>query len=65
DVCSNGIPGIQSGLACCVAECGGCGGVGCGELGGGLGAHNCCESEIEEAGELCSIKMEAPCVVDA
>ncbi|CBJ28979.1 expressed unknown protein [Ectocarpus siliculosus] len=65
DVCSNGIPGVQSGVSCCLAECGGCGGSGCAELGGGLGEHNCCEGEIEEFGELCSIKLEAPCVVDA
>ncbi|CAM9240943.1 unnamed protein product, partial [Ectocarpus sp. 12 AP-2014] len=65
DVCSNGIPGVQSGVSCCLAECGGCGGSGCAELGGGLGEHNCCEGDIEEFGELCSIKLEAPCVVDA
>ncbi|CAN0057244.1 unnamed protein product, partial [Hapterophycus canaliculatus] len=64
DFCSNGIPGIQSGDASCVAECRGCGGPGCAELGGGLGKYNCCQSEIVEAGELCSIKMEAPCFVD-
>ncbi|CAM9755937.1 unnamed protein product, partial [Ectocarpus sp. 8 AP-2014] len=48
DVCSNGIPGIQSGNACCLAECGGCGGSGCAQLGGGLGEDNCCQSEIED-----------------
>ncbi|CAN0431344.1 unnamed protein product, partial [Ectocarpus fasciculatus] len=64
DVCSNGIPGIQSGVSCCLAECGGCGGSGCAELGGGLGEHNCCEGEIEEFGELCSVTLAAPCVVD-
>ncbi|CAN0363059.1 unnamed protein product, partial [Ectocarpus sp. 13 AM-2016] len=63
-VCSNGIPGIQSGVSCCLAECGECGGSGCDEFGGGLGADNCCQSDIEEYGELCSIKLEAPCVVD-
>ncbi|CAM9949813.1 unnamed protein product, partial [Scytosiphon promiscuus] len=55
DVCSNGIPGIQSGSACCLAECGGCGGPGCASLGGGLGEDNCCQSEIEDEGELCSV----------
>ncbi|CAN0488826.1 unnamed protein product, partial [Hapterophycus canaliculatus] len=65
DVCSNGIPGIQSGAACCVAACGGCGGAGCASLGGGLGKYNCCQSEIEDEGELCSVTMEAPCVVDS
>ncbi|CAM9769078.1 unnamed protein product, partial [Ectocarpus sp. 8 AP-2014] len=37
---------------------------GCAEYGDGLGADNCCESNIEEYGELCSTKLEAPCVVD-
>ncbi|CAN0508441.1 unnamed protein product, partial [Scytosiphon promiscuus] len=64
DVCSNGIPGIQSGDACCLAECGNCGGPGCSELGGGLGADNCCQSEIEDFGELCSVTLASPCVVD-
>ncbi|CAM9890012.1 unnamed protein product, partial [Hapterophycus canaliculatus] len=54
DVCSNGIPGIQSGRACCLAECGACGGPGCGQLGGGLGEDSCCQSEIEDGGELCA-----------
>ncbi|CAM9812879.1 unnamed protein product, partial [Ectocarpus fasciculatus] len=53
DVCSNGIPGIQTGNACCLAECGTCGGRGCAEFGGGLGEDNCCQSEIEDFGELC------------
>ncbi|CAN0164858.1 unnamed protein product, partial [Ectocarpus fasciculatus] len=39
-------------------------GSGCDEFGGGLGADNCCEGNIEEYGELCSITMAAPCVVD-
>ncbi|CAM9578205.1 unnamed protein product, partial [Ectocarpus sp. 12 AP-2014] len=64
DVCSNGIPGIQSGNACCLAECGACGGSGCAEFGGGLGEDYCCQSEIEDFGELCSATMAAPCVVD-
>ncbi|CAM9578421.1 unnamed protein product [Ectocarpus sp. 12 AP-2014] len=65
DVCSNGIPGIQTGNACCLAECGGCGGTGCAQLGGGLGADNCCQSEIEDFGALCSATMTAPCIVDS
>ncbi|CAM9966281.1 unnamed protein product, partial [Hapterophycus canaliculatus] len=63
-VCSNGIPGIQSGSACCLTACGGCGGLGCGLFGGRLGPAACCQIEIEDAGELCSVAMEAPCVVD-
>ncbi|CAM9604115.1 unnamed protein product, partial [Ectocarpus sp. 12 AP-2014] len=64
DVCSNGIPGIQSGDSCCLAECGACGGSGCGEFGGGLGEDNCCAVRIEEYGELCSVALAAPCYVD-
>lgn len=63
-MCSNGLPGVQSGQACCLVDCGACGGPDCALLGGGLGADNCCQSEIEDLGELCSMKMEAPCVVD-
>ncbi|CAB1100464.1 unnamed protein product [Ectocarpus sp. CCAP 1310/34] len=64
DVCSNGIPGIQSGITCCLAECGECGGPGCAEFGGGLGQDNCCQGRIEEYGELCSVTLAAPCIVD-
>ncbi|CAN0520922.1 unnamed protein product, partial [Scytosiphon promiscuus] len=63
-LCSNGIPGIQSGQACCPNECGACGGLGCGLFGDGLGAHTCCQSEIEDLGHLCSVTLAAPCVVD-
>ncbi|CAM9620047.1 unnamed protein product [Ectocarpus fasciculatus] len=64
DVCSNGIPGIQSDNSCCLAECGACGGSGCAEFGGGLGEDNCCAVRIEEYGELCSVALAAPCYVD-
>ncbi|CAN0234513.1 unnamed protein product, partial [Ectocarpus sp. 13 AM-2016] len=34
------------------------------EFGEGLGAENCCVSDIVEHGELCSIALEAPCYID-
>ena len=60
--CSNGVRGIESKGACCVLECGQCGGAGCSTAGAsfGLGAADCCESSVLEAGEPCG---EAPCVV--
>lgn len=64
EFCSNGIPGIQTGLSCCQAACGRCGGDGCHLLGGGLGSENCCQGTIEREGERCSDKGAAPCVVD-
>lgn len=67
-MCSNGVAGIQTGDACCELECGQCGGLGCEVYGGGvdagLGEDSCCQTEIEEEGELCSVTLEAPCVVD-
>ncbi|CAM9992309.1 unnamed protein product, partial [Hapterophycus canaliculatus] len=50
--------------ACCVAGCGQCGGSNCHLFGGGLGETNCCQSDIEDGGELCSVSGAAPCVVD-
>jgi hypothetical protein len=45
-------------IACCAAECGGCGGKQCGEMPGGNA--NCCRGEIEQNGKDCS-KDKAPC----
>ena len=61
--CSNGVKGIESNGACCVFECGQCGGVGCSTVGEslGLGAADCCEGTILENNEPCG---EAPCVVE-
>ena len=62
-VCSNGVPGIESYKgACCVAECGQCGGIGCSTVAMdlGLGSAECCEGTILLANEPCG---EAPCVV--
>ena len=62
-VCSNGLPGVQTDDICCSASCGTCGGRGCGSLPGG--APNCCAGYIQEAGELCSNTGEAPCIIDS
>ena len=60
--CSNGVRGIESGGACCVFECGQCGGVGCSTVGASLnlGAADCCEGTVLENNEPCG---EAPCVI--
>eukprot|EP00752_Nemacystus_decipiens_P003873 g3562.t1 len=62
-MCSNGIPGIESSKgACCVAECGQCGGIGCSTRASdrGLGSAECCEGTILIANVPCG---EAPCVI--
>lgn len=62
--CSNGIKGIEArdGTVCCVAECGMCGGKGCGRYGESLGLNNadCCIGTIIDNGTPCG---EAPCVI--
>ena len=59
-VCAGGIPGIESsnGQACCLVECGQCGGLGCSDAGRG---SECCVTDIVEEGEACSVTNEAPC----
>jgi hypothetical protein len=52
--------GIQTDQACCSAACGTCGGAGCGDLPGGLGA--CCVESIYSAGLSCN-SNEPPCVI--
>ena len=63
--CSNGIAGIESsnGDVCCLTACGQCGGVGCSSA-GGLTAAECCQSGIEEGGDLCEDTGTAPCIID-
>lgn len=62
--CSNGVPGVQSGDACCAAACGQCGGTGCSSVGGpDLGAADCCATEIVDSGPACADAGIAPCVV--
>lgn len=56
--------GILNGQICCRQECGSCGGVGCSDRGGGLTGDDCCVSNIEEHGALCSVAGQAPCFVD-
>lgn len=64
EFCSNGMPGIQTGLSCCEVACGRCGGTGCDLFGGGLGEHSCCDDTIETENKLCSNTGAAPCVVE-
>ncbi|CAM9835143.1 unnamed protein product [Scytosiphon promiscuus] len=66
--CSNGVVGLESsnGKACCVTECGVCGGEGCSGFGAdfGLDAHDCCATEIADEGDLCTTTGMAPCAID-
>ncbi|CAM9420958.1 unnamed protein product, partial [Ascophyllum nodosum] len=66
-VCSsNGVAGVQNSDVCCVAECGTCGGAGCGRRGqdAGLTADDCCVGRIRDAGVLCDVFGPAPCIFD-
>ncbi|CAM9476653.1 unnamed protein product [Ectocarpus sp. 12 AP-2014] len=60
-LCTNGVPGVESagGEVCCPADCGQCGGVGCGEFG-----EDCCITEIMDYGYPCSETGTAPCYLD-
>lgn len=49
-----------SGLACCPASCGSCGGLGCDSRPGG--AASCCGDQIDEANELCG---NPPCLMSS
>lgn len=68
--CRNGLVGVGSsgglGKFCCDADCGVCGGPGCSTVAVGLGLneHDCCTAAISADGELCSEKMEAPCIIE-
>ncbi|CAM9635574.1 unnamed protein product [Pylaiella littoralis] len=62
--CSNGLPGVQNGAACCKEFCGQCGGVGCGVIPGTNGSENCCASTVLESNLLCGNGVEAPCVIE-
>lgn len=53
--------GIASGLSCCKAACGTCGGTGCSSLPGG--AADCCTGHIKESGRTCQA-VGAPCILD-
>ncbi|CAN0043397.1 unnamed protein product [Ascophyllum nodosum] len=60
--CSNGFPGIQTRDVCCSAECGRCGGRGCGSLPGG--DKECCTSVILASTRSCSEVGMAPCFIE-
>lgn len=64
--CSNGLVGLENGeiTVCCDADCGQCGGEGCGDI-SGLSVDDCCADIIVENGQLCSETDAAPCVLDA
>ncbi|CAN0220575.1 unnamed protein product, partial [Ascophyllum nodosum] len=49
---------------CCVAECGSCGGAGCGRRGQDLGltADDCCVGPIRDADVFCVDSGTAPCI---
>ncbi|CAM9267001.1 unnamed protein product [Ascophyllum nodosum] len=64
DLCSNGIAGFQDGAACCEANCGQCGGAGCGSVPGTGGQGSCCSSIIEAQGVSCDVAGRAPCIID-
>ncbi|CAM9361846.1 unnamed protein product [Ascophyllum nodosum] len=69
-VCTGGIAGVEavSQPACCVEECGLCGGSGCAEVGGvnsTLTANDCCSSEILESDVFCVDTGVAPCILTA
>ena len=54
--------------ACCVEECGLCGGSGCAEVGGvnsNLTANDCCSTEILESDVFCVDTGVAPCILTA
>lgn len=56
---------MSEGHVCCLADCGGCGGVGCSTRTGSATATNCCISDITTTGSACSDTNEAPCFITA
>lgn len=64
--CSDGLAGLTNNdnTVCCDSRCLQCGGTGCGDA-PGLSADDCCSSDIEFNGQLCSVTGSAPCVLDA
>ncbi|CAM9395437.1 unnamed protein product [Ectocarpus sp. 4 AP-2014] len=63
--CSNGFPGIEKSGACCVSDCGTCGGSGCSSREPGLTGDDCCTKNILKQGAPCSATGHAPCFLDA
>lgn len=62
--CSNGFPGIEKSGACCVSDCGTCGGSGCSSREPGLTGDDCCTKNILKQGAPCSATGHAPCFLD-
>ena len=64
-VCSNDLPGVEDAGACCVAECGTCGGSGCGDRArdAGLSGGDCCVGAIRFAEVYCDDSGAAPCLI--
>ena len=65
EVCSNRIPGVETGSVCCVAECGTCGGTGCRDRATvvGLTADDCCSQCISDSSVYCEDSGTAPCII--
>ncbi|MFW6058188.1 MAG: hypothetical protein ACOC9W_04975, partial [Persicimonas sp.] len=53
--------GVKSGLICCSASCGECGGEGCGSREGG--SSECCTNHVKNAANPCQV-YGPPCIVD-
>ena len=66
-VCSNGVVGVEADGACCVAECGTCGGAGCRSRAEavGLTSEDCCVQRISDAGVYCDDTETSPCIVNS
>ena len=64
-MCSNGIAGVENPNVCCMAECGTCGGTGCGRRGqdAGLTADDCRVGRIRDANVFCDASEAAPCII--
>lgn len=61
--CEHGVAGVQSGSYCCTVGCETCGGSGCSARGFNLTREDCCTTDIEVAGVLCSESETAPCII--
>eukprot|EP00903_Cladosiphon_okamuranus_P011812 g11100.t1 len=62
--CNNGLPGVSFGIYCCTLGCGTCGGMNCSDRAEGLTGDDCCLSDIDKKGTLCSESKAAPCIGD-
>ena len=62
---SDGIAGVDKSDVCCVAECGTCGGSGCGSRGQDLTADDCCVGRIRDANVYCDDSGTAPCIINS